>query len=322
MQSNNNPKFRNYRNAQRRINNKQKQNITQDLQTTKNGNSTNFQRLLSNKTSDSNSQQKDKHVHDLIKLSGITGTAVNPADENLFFIDESSPLLSEKQRELFHSLVYTALFIGKRIKPECLVVISVLASRVTCATEQDWSKLERLIKYVNNTKHIPLCLEMNESYPVQITANIDSSHASHGDYRGHTGVYITLGKGCIQAISSKQNINTKSSAETELVGTSDGATPVIYLNNLIESQGLECLPPIIEQDNTSALAMLARGQAIGPTSRHINIRYFWLTDKINSGELQVRHVSTKDMTSDALSKPVQGGLFYKHRSTMLNYVDR
>jgi hypothetical protein len=52
--------------------------------------------------------------------------------------------------------------------------------------------------------------------PLEIVANIDSSHASHGDYRGHTGVFITLGKGAIQAISTKQSINTKSSAESEL----------------------------------------------------------------------------------------------------------
>jgi hypothetical protein len=29
--------------------------------------------------------------------------------------------------------------------------------------------------------------------PIEIVANIDSSHASHGDYRGHTGIFITLG---------------------------------------------------------------------------------------------------------------------------------
>ena len=77
---------------------------------------------------------------------------------------------------------------------------------------------------------------MNDSYPVQISASIDSSHATHVDYRGHTGVYITLGKGCVQAISVKQTINTKSSAETELVAVSDGATPVINVQNITASQ--------------------------------------------------------------------------------------
>jgi hypothetical protein len=64
--------------------------------------------------------------------------------------------------------------------------------------------------------------------------------------------------------------------------------------------------------------MLEKGQATGPNSRHINIRYFWLTDRIATGEVQVRYVNTEEMTADALTKPLQGHQFYKHRATLLN----
>ena len=53
----------------------------------------------------------------------------------------------------------------------------------------------------------------------------------------------------------------------------------IYLRNLTIGQGLECITLIIEQDNQSAMAMMECEQAIRPTSKHINIRYFWLTDR-------------------------------------------
>jgi hypothetical protein len=87
--------------------------------------------------------------------------------------------------------------------------------------------------------------------PIEIVANIDSSHASHGDYRGHaghTGIFITLGKGAVQAISRKQPINTKSSAESELVAASDGATPAVNVLIIILCQGTQVKSLIIEQD--------------------------------------------------------------------------
>ena len=260
-------------------------------------------------------------IDNLLEKTGVKGTAVNPSEADLFTIDATSPNLDRKRADEFHSIVATISYIAKRIKPECLVVTSMLASRVKNPTEQDWSKLERLLAYINHTREIPLCLEMDKSYPVRISASIDSSHATHGDYRGHTGVYITLGKGCIQAVSVKQTINTKSSAESELVAVSDGATPVINVQNIILSQGLACEPALIDQDNQSTLAMLEKGQATGPTSRHINIRYFWLTDRILNGEVQVRYVESGDMTADALTKPLQGHLFYKHRTTLLNTTE-
>ena len=123
-------------------------------------------------------------------------------------------------------------YVVQRIKPECLTVTSFLMTRVHYSTEQDWTKLQRLLNYLSGTQEIPLTLEMDNG-PIEIVANIDSSHASHGDYRGHTGIYVTLGKGAIQAISTKQPINTKSSAESELVATSDGATPAINVLNII-----------------------------------------------------------------------------------------
>ena len=161
-------------------------------------------------------------IDNLMERTGSKSKAVTPSESDLFVVDTTSPKLDRKRDEEFHSIVATISYIAKRIKPECLVATSMLASRVQDPTEQDWRKLERLLAYINNTREIPLCLEMDISYPVRIIASIDSSHATHGDYRGHTGVYISLGKGCIQAISVKQTINTKSSAETELVAASDG----------------------------------------------------------------------------------------------------
>jgi len=259
----------------------------------------------------------EKALEDILKRNNITGTAVNPTTADLFQIDEESPRLNEEMAEKFHSEVASVSYLVKRIKPECLTATSFLMTRVHYSTEQDWKKLERLLNYMKATKEIPLTLEMNDG-PLEIVANIDSSHASHGDYRGHTGIYITLGKGAIQAISTKQPINTKSSAESELVAASDGATPAINVLNIVKCQGIQTCTLIIEQDNKSTLAMIANGRAVGPTSRHINIRFFWLNDRISSGEVSMRYVPTKDMTSDLLTKHMEGTLFYKHRNKLLN----
>ncbi len=155
--------------------------------------------------------------------------------------------------------------------------------------------------------------------PIEIVANIDSSHASNGDYRGHTGIYITLGKGAIQPISTKQPINTESSAESELVAASNGATPAINVLNIIICQGIQVKSLIIEQYNKSTLAMISNGRATGPRSRQIKIRFFWLNDRLASGEISMRYIPTADMTAGLLlTKHMEGSSFYKHRNTMLN----
>ena len=65
--------------------------------------------------------------------------------------------------------------------------------------------------------------------------------------------------------------------------------------------------------------MLSNGRAMGPTTRHIRIRYIWLSDRINNGEVvSVVYIPTGEITADALSKSLQGSQFLKQRATSSN----
>eukprot|EP00957_Ditylum_brightwellii_P125664 9578685-Ditylum_brightwellii.AAC.1 len=46
----------------------------------------------------------------------------------------------------------------------------------------------------------------------------------------------------------------------------------------------------------------------GKKTRHINIRYFFVTDRIGSGELTINYCLTELMVADFYTKPLQGKL--------------
>eukprot|EP00957_Ditylum_brightwellii_P062922 4774542-Ditylum_brightwellii.AAC.1 len=56
----------------------------------------------------------------------------------------------------------------------------------------------------------------------------------------------------------------------------------------------------------------------GKRTRHINIRYFFVTNKIASGELTVKYCLTELMVADFYTKPLQGKLFRVFRNRILN----
>ncbi len=129
----------------------------------------------------------------ILKRNKITGRAATPSTPELFSIDAESPRLDKEQAEKFHSEEVASIsYLVKGIKPECLTVTSFLMTRVHYSTEQDWTKLQRLLNYLAGTQDIPLTLEMNEE-PIEIVANIDSSHASHGDLSVCETVFKVLG---------------------------------------------------------------------------------------------------------------------------------
>ena len=122
--------------------------------------------------------------------------------------------------------------------------------------------------------------------------------------------------------SVKQSIVSKSSTEAELIAASDMASQIIWLRNFMQAQGHEMGPAILFQDNMSTIALINAGRAKAEKSRHINVRYFWLRDRIESGEIVVQHKPTEHMLADALTKPLTGSLLLRMRNLLLNNKKR
>ena len=53
-------------------------------------------------------------------------------------------------------------------------------------------------------------------------------------------------------------------------------------------------------------------------TKHINIRYFFIKDRIDAGELTVEHCPTDNMVADIHTKALQGTKFFKFRKLILN----
>ena len=88
----------------------------------------------------------------------------------------------------------------------------------------------------------------------------------------------------------------------------------------MEAQGYEIKQNILYQDNKSAILLEKNGKASSSKRmRAVNIRYFFLTDQINKGNLSVEYCPTGMMIADFFTKPLQGKLFEEFRNLIMGY---
>eukprot|EP00980_Cylindrotheca_fusiformis_P003597 scaffold800_cov138-Cylindrotheca_fusiformis.AAC.2 len=215
------------------------------------------------------------------------------------------------------SITAKLLFVSRRARPDIQVAISFLTSRVTKADRDDWKKLKRVLQYLNWTIDMPLTLSIDNLCVVKTW--VDAAFATHDDMmRSHTGGIISMGKGALYASSRRQKINTKSSTEAELVGAADFLAQTLWTTNFLRAQGYEVSRSEYHQDNQSAMKMEKNGrQSAGQKSRHINIRYFFIKDRVASGEITLLYCPTGEMLGDFFSKPQQGGMFRRFRDVIM-----
>jgi hypothetical protein len=80
-------------------------------------------------------------------------------------------------------------------------------------------------------------------------------------------------------------------------------------------------PATLYQDNTSAMKLAEKGMSTSERTRHVNIRYFFVKDRIDSGEIKLEYKPTKMMIADILTKPLQGEHFRRLRAELLNWYE-
>jgi hypothetical protein len=255
---------------------------------------------------------------EIIKECGVTEGYATPGASCLFDVRDA-PKATREQAVWFHSYVCKVLYVAKRSRPECLVSVAFLSTRVNECDIDDLAKLRRLLGYLVRTPERGIVLEIGDR--MEVRAFIDAAYGVHMvSGKSHTGCAIVLGRaGPVFAKSVKQKIVTKSSTEAEVVALSDMTSQAIHVRNFVQAQGYELGPAIVYQDNMSCMALMKRGGPTSERSRHIDIRHFWVAERVEEKEVIIEHCGTTDMFANIMTKPVQGAQFIKERQGLTNW---
>lgn len=207
----------------------------------------------------------------------------------------------------------------KRARPDLETAISFLCTRVSKSNLDDWKKLRRVIAFIKCTIDDVRIIGAHDLK--SIFTWIDAAHAVNADMRSQTGGAMSMGLGVLHAKCSKQKLNVKSSTEAELVGASEYLPYNLWLMLFMSEQGYKIKDNTLYQDNQSTILMLKNGRnSCTGNSRHIDIRYFFVKDRIDKEELKIEYCPSSIMLADFFTKPLQGQLFKKFRDVIMGYA--
>ena len=86
----------------------------------------------------------------------------------------------------------------------------------------------------------------------------------------------------------------------------------------MEEQGYKIEENVLYQDNKSAILLEKNGRkSMSKQSCALNVRYFFISDQVNQGNLNVQYCPTDEMIGDFMTKPLQGSKFMKFRKILM-----
>jgi hypothetical protein len=134
---------------------------------------------------------------------------------------------------------------------------------------------------------------------------VKASFTVHPNIHGHSAGGLSLGQGFPIVSSTKQKLNTRSSTDTEFVGAHDFMPEICWNCYFMKAQGYDVKDNVLFQENKSSILLEKNGKASSrKRTKHINIRYFFITDRVSKEEVLVVWCTTGDMIGDYATKPL------------------
>ena len=241
------------------------------------------------------------------------------APDDLFKVDGDATKLDQAKAKAFHNLTAKMIYVAKRARPDISLAVAFLTTRVKGPNIDDWRKLRHVIEYLRVTRDLPLILGADGSGV--LSWYVDASFAVHPDMRGHTGGAMTMGRGYPLDTSTKHKLNSRNSTESEIIAVDNLIPQILWTRLFMKAQGIEVRDNILYQDNKSAVLLETNGRASSSKrTKHINIRYYYVADRVAKGDLRIVWCPTDKMIADFLTKPLQGKAFVEFRNLLMGVV--
>ncbi len=117
------------------------------------------------------------------------------------------------------------------------MAVAFLTTRVKNPDKDDWGKLKRVLKYLNEAKYLKLRLSIDNLGLLKWF--VDTLHNTHWDCKGHGRAMLTMGRGAAMSYSRKVKLNSRSSTKTELLMLDMYMPEMLWSLYFIQSQGYE-----------------------------------------------------------------------------------
>jgi len=224
-----------------------------------------------------------------------------------------SPKTSKERQEAslfpYRELVGTLLYLSTHTRIDIAHTVSQLSRFMDCHGAAHHKAALHCLRYLKGTIDRGITYGTDKSE--QLIGFSDSDWAKCIDSgRSVTGYVFYIGGGPISWTSKTQPTVAQSSTEAELMAANFTAKEAAHLRQLCEDFDTDFLddPVVICEDNQGAIA-LSLNPVFHERSKHIRVKYFYVRDCVQEGEIILRYVRTTKQLADVLTKATTKGIF-------------
>jgi hypothetical protein len=186
------------------------------------------------------------------------------------------------------SLIYMTI-----TRPDLNYAVGVVSRFMQTPQKPHLDAVRRILRYIKHTLQCGIFYEAKSQLQVHGYTDVDWAD-NVSDKRSTSGFMFSFGSGAISWSSKKQPTIALSSTEAEYRGVAIAACEVVWLQKLLSDLGQSVdVLVVIYCDNISSI-LLANNSVYHARTKHIEVHYHFITEKVLAREIDLIHVNTED----------------------------
>ncbi|WJZ95059.1 hypothetical protein VitviT2T_013854 [Vitis vinifera] len=217
----------------------------------------------------------------------------------------------------YSSMVGSLMYAQVCTRPDIAFVVGMLGRYLSNPGSQHWKAAKKVLRYLQGTKDLMLTYQRTNL--LDVVGFCDADFAGCIDDKKSTMDYIfMMAGGVVSWKSVKQTLTASSTMEAEYVACYEACCHAMWMRNFISALGVVdsiSRPLKLFCDNSVVVTFSKNTRSIS-RSKHIDVKFYFVKEKVVESLIDIEHMSTKSMLADPLTKGLPIIAFQEHVSQM------
>ena len=222
-------------------------------------------------------------------MNGANSIETNWSENNIGNNDCNAP---------YREAVGNLMFLQIVSKPDISFAINIASRHLENPNEYQWKLVKRILRYIKGTA------DMGFLYTKagDLETFSDSDYAGDKETRKSTsGIVCKYANAAITWQCDRKQCISLSTTEAEYVSAASGAKEIMWLNKIFFELKIEIFKYMLCIDNTNAVKLIKIPE-FHQRRKHIDVRYYFLRDLYNRGEMDETYVTNEEQLADICTK--------------------
>ncbi|WVZ52328.1 hypothetical protein U9M48_003400 [Paspalum notatum var. saurae] len=259
-----------------------------------------------------------KYTRDILKKfeMGDSKPKTTPMSTNTALdADEDRKAVDQKE---FRGMIGSLLHLTAT-RPDIQFVVCLCARDEASPWTSHRQAVKRIFRYLKFTPKLGLWYSSGSSFSLRGFS--DADHAGcQIDRKSTSGTCQFLGTSLVSWSSRKQAGVALSTTEAEYVATASCCSQLLWMKATLSDFGLRFGKIPLLVDSTSAISV-AKNPVLHSRTKHIDVRFHFLRDYYEKGDIDLVHVVSENQLADIFTKPLDFGAFARLRGCISGEIE-